>query len=109
MRRKMKAYKVHLMPDAINDLSSIYLYIADKSGHLEIAWNYIQKLRDKCLGLSTAPVRGQERNDLRGNLRIVAIDKNAVAAFEINEQKASVTILNIFYGGRDYDTIMNNH
>jgi len=104
----MKTYEVHLMPDAINDLSSIYSYITDKSGHPEIAWNYIQKLRKKCHDLGTAPIRGQKRDDLRENLRIVAIDKNAVVAFEINEQEANVNILNIFYGGRDYDIIMHN-
>ena len=48
------------------------------------------------------------RDDLRKNLRIVAIDKNAIAAFEANEDKQIVTILNIFYGGRDYEAIMGS-
>ncbi len=104
----MKTYKVSLKPDAIKDLSDIYTYIADKSGIPEVAWAYIQKLRNKCNGLEIAPIRGQRRDDLRDNLRVVAIDKNAVIAFEVNEQKSTVTIFNIFYGGRDYNTIMNN-
>lgn len=102
----MKHYDVYLTPDAIGDLSSIYEYIADKSGYPEIAWAYIEKLRSKCQDLQTAPLRGQRRDDLRENLRIVAIDKMAVAAFEVNEEKRSVTVLNIFYGGRDYEAIM---
>jgi len=104
----MKIYEVHLKPDAIDDLSKIYTYIADESKIPEVAWNYIQKPREKYLELSNAPIRGQKRDDLRKNLRIVPIDKNAVAAFEVNEEKATVTIFNIFYGGRDYDTIMNS-
>jgi len=30
---------------------------------------------------------------------------SAVAAFEVNETEQTVTILNIFYGGQDYDAI----
>ena len=52
------------------------------------------------------PQRGQQRDDLRKNLRILAIDRAAVAAFEVDEEKQTVTILNVFYGGRDYETIM---
>ncbi len=103
----MKTYEVSLAPDAISDLKNIYEYISDKSGHPSVAWAYIQRLKDKCHGLRTAALRGQRRDDLRKNLRIIPIDKNAVAAFEINETEQTVTILNIFYGGQDYDTIMN--
>jgi toxin ParE1/3/4 len=102
----MKDYAVYLTPDAISDLTVIYEYIADKSGYPEIAWAYIEKLRHKCQELKTAPKRGQRRDDLRKNLRILAIDRAAVAAFEVDEEKQTVTILNIFYGGRDYETIM---
>jgi len=40
------------------------------------------------------------------NLRIVPIDKKAVAAFIVDEEKGAVLVLNIFYGGRDYETLM---
>ncbi len=102
----MKTYKVSLTPDAIGDLKNIYEYISDKSGYPSVAWAYIQKLKEKCHGLETAALRGQKRDDLRKNVRIMAIDKSAIAAFEVNETKQTVTILNIFYGGQDYDTIM---
>ncbi len=104
----MKNYDVYLTPDAIKDLEAIYEYIADTSGLPEVAWAYIEKLKNKCWDLKTVPLRGHKRDDLRKNLRIVTVDKNAVAAFEVNEKKRTVTILNIFYGGRDYETIMRN-
>ncbi|CAE6490948.1 toxin ParE1/3/4 [Nitrosomonas nitrosa] len=104
----MKNYEVYLTPDAIKDLTDIYEYITEKSELPEVAWAYLEKLRQKCHGLRTTPLIGQQRNDLRKNLRIIAIDKNAVVAFEINEDKQIVTILNIFYGGRDYETIMGS-
>lgn len=104
----MKQYDVYLMPNAVKDLNDIYEYIVEKSGLPEVAWTYIEKLHGKCHDFRTAPKRGQRRDDLRKNLRIVAIDKSAVAAFEIDENRKSVTILNIFYGGIDYETIMHD-
>lgn len=102
----MKTYDVLLTPDAVQDLKDIYEYILDASGFPETAWNYIERLRDKCYNLQTAPLRGHKRDDLRKNVRIIALDKRAVAAFEVDEKTHTVTILNIFYGGRDYDALM---
>jgi plasmid stabilization system protein ParE len=103
----MKKYDVYLMPDAIKDLEGIYGYVADKSGFPERAWSYIERLRQKCHELETAPLRGQKRDDLVKNLRIIPLDKKAVAAFIVNEEKQTVLVLNIFYGGRDYEAIMS--
>ena len=102
----MIQYDVYLMPDAIKDLEGIYGYIADKSGFPERAWGYVEKLRHKCRKLGTAPLRGMKRDDLMANLRIVPIDKKAVAAFIVGEEKGAVLVLNIFYGGRDYEALM---
>lgn len=103
----MKTYSVYLLPDAIKDLESIYEYITEQSGFPERAWAYIERLRTKCQGLETAPQRGQQRSDLMENLRVYPLDKKTVAAFVIDEGKQMVSILNIFYGGRDYETIMS--
>ena len=102
----MKKYNVYLMPDAIKDLESIYGYIADKSGYPERAWAFVERLRQKCHELETAPLRGQQRNDLMKNLRIIPLDKKAVAAFLVDEETQTVVILNIFYGGRDYEALV---
>ena len=103
----MKKYKVSLMPDAIKDLESIYDFIADKSGFPERAWSYIEKIRQKCHELEAAPLRGQRREDLMENLRVMPVDKKAVVAFIVDEEKHAVLILNIFYGGRDYGALLS--
>ena len=41
------------------------------------------------------------------NLRIYPLDKKTVVAFVVDKDKQMVNILNIFYGGRDYETIMS--
>ena len=103
----MKTYNVYLLPDAIKDLENIYKHITEQSGFPERAWAYIERLRTKCQDLETAPQRGQQRSDLMESLRVCPLDKKTVAAFVIDENKQTVSILNIFYGGRDYETIMS--
>ena len=102
----MKEYAVFLMPDAISDLQDIYDYVCEKSGFPERAWVYVEKLRKKCMEMHNAPLRGQARDDLMNGLRIAAIDRKTVMAFLVKEKKKSVIILNIFYGGRDYETLI---
>lgn len=103
----MKTYTVYLMPDAIRDLEQIYEYIATQSGFPERAWAYIEKLRQKCQTLETDPLRGQQRDDLMNELRIYPLDKRTVVAFLVDENQQAVRVLNIFYGGRDYEAIMS--
>ena len=103
----MKKYDVYLMPDALGDLEDIYNYIAEQSGFAKRAWRYLEKLHRKCQDLETTPERGQQRDDLMKGLRIYPLDKKAVAAFIIDEENSSVRILNIFYGGRDYEAILS--
>lgn len=102
----MKSYDVSLTPDAVQDLADIYTYIANNSGFPDMALAYIERLRRQCETLQTAPYRGRSREDIRSGLRILPLADNAVAAFEIDETEGSVLILNIFYGGRDYETLM---
>ena len=104
----LKHYRVSLTPDAVSDLNGIYEFIADSSGSPEVAWRYISKLKERCESLQHAPIRGRDRNDIRPNLRILSIDKNAIAAFEVDKGQQEVLILNVFYGGEDYETIMQS-
>ena len=51
-------------------------------------------------------LRGQKRDDLMVGLEIYPLDKRVVAAFLIDETTRVVRILDIFYGGQDYEAIM---
>lgn len=104
----MKTYSVYFMPDAIKDLENVYEYIAERSGFPERAWIYMEKLKLKCQELETFPVRGRRRNDLMDGLRVYPLDKRAVAAFIVDEAEQTVCILNIFYGGRDYEVLLGS-
>jgi len=104
----MKTYTVYFMPDAVTDLENIYEYIAEQSGFPERAWAYMEKLKLKCQELDTFPIRGQQRNDLMDGLRVYPLGKRAVAAFLVDEAEQTVCILNIFYGGRDYEILLDS-
>ncbi len=104
----MGTYRVYFMPDAINDLEDIYLYIVERSGFPDRAWNYMEKLKLKCQELETFPIRGQLRNDLMDGLRIYPLDNKAVAAFLVNERDLAIQVLNVFYGGRDYEALFSS-
>ena len=95
------------MPDAIRDLEDIYNYIVEQSGFPKRAWAYMDRLHRKCQELKTVPVRGLQRDDIMKGLRIFPLDKKAVAAFIVDEENSTVKILNIFYGGRDYEAILS--
>jgi len=56
--------------------------------------------------MSIAPLRGHKRDDIRPNLRTTALDKRAVAAFEVEENNNILRILGVYYGGRDYAAIL---
>jgi plasmid stabilization system protein ParE len=66
----------------------------------------MERLKSKCHELETFPIRGQLRNDLMDGLRIYPLDTNAVAAFLVNEADLTVQVLNVFYGGRDYEALL---
>jgi len=104
----MDTYRVYFMPDAIKDLEEIYLYIVEQSGFPDRAWNYMERLKSKCQELETFPIRGQVRNDLMDGLRIYPLDNKAVVAFLVNETDLTVQVLNVFYGGRDYDALFES-
>jgi plasmid stabilization system protein ParE len=52
------------------------------------------------------PHIGTLRDDLRKNVRIRAFDDIVVAAYEIDDKKRRVIILNLFFGKQDCKILM---
>ena len=61
---------------------------------------------DYCDNLTDFPLRGRARNDLAPGLRVLGFRKRAVIAFTALESE--VTIHGVYYGGRDYETIIRD-
>lgn len=101
----MQQYEVRLQAPALDDLQQIYTYIANSSGYEDIAFSFVEKLKEACESLEYTPYRGQNRDYLRLSLRIMPLAKKAVAAFDIDEKANIVRVLAIFYGGQDCDAL----
>jgi toxin ParE1/3/4 len=59
-----------------------------------------------CESLTTFPLRGTPRDDLFAGLRITNYRGSAVIAFMVNKVAAEVAIVGVFYGGQDYEVML---
>ena len=101
----MQRLEVTYRPEAISDLAEIYRYIALQSGSRTIALAYVQRIRARCQKIGDAPNGGRLRNDLAPGLRIIPFERAAIIAYQVQD---TVRIVNIFYGGRDYEALFRN-
>lgn len=67
---------------------------------------YTDGIVSYCESLSTFPQRGTQRDDVRPGLRITNYKKRAVIAFAVTIEE--VFILGVFYGGQDYETLLQD-
>jgi toxin ParE1/3/4 len=98
-------YQVVFAPEALEQLAELYRYIAPAASP-EIAAGYTNAIVSYCEGLSAFPHCGTTRDDIRTGLRITNYKKRAVIAFAVDEQY--VSILGVFYGGQDFETILQD-
>lgn len=98
----MKTYTVVFTPEAEDNLVELYAYIANRASPT-VAKRYTDAIIGSCENLATFPHRGTRRDDVRPGLRITNHRRHAVIAFEVNDEATQVSILGIFYGGRDYE------
>lgn len=101
----MTAHRVVFRREALRQLDELYDYIAD-AGSPAGAARYTDAIVTYCEGLAPFPHRGTARDDIRPGLRTIGYKKRIVIAFAILDN--TVAILGIFYGGRDYETILTD-
>ena len=99
------SYRVVFSPEAQEQLIDLYRYIAEAASP-NIAAGYTEAIVSYCESLCTSPLRGTKRDDVRPGLRITHYKKRAVIAFDVNED--TVFIIGIYYGGQDYETILQD-
>lgn len=58
------------------------------------------------MALETSPARGTRRDDIRPGLRTIGFERRATIAFRIVDRE--VVIIRIFYGGRDFESILRD-
>lgn len=98
-------YRVIFSPEAEEQLAALYNYIA-LAASPDIAARYTEAILDYCESLGTFPHRGTVRDDVRPSLRITNYKKRTVIAFDVDAEQ--VSIIGVFYGGQDYETILRD-
>jgi plasmid stabilization system protein ParE len=98
-------YRVVFAPEALEQLAALYRHIADAASP-EIAAQYTDAIVSHCETLSTFPLRGTKRDDVRAGLRITNYKKRAVIAFDVDAH--CVSIIGVFYGGQDYEAMLQD-
>jgi plasmid stabilization system protein ParE len=101
----VKTYKVVFSPEARFQLAKLYRYIAAAVSP-QVAAGYTDGIVTHCENLSTFPMRGTMRDDIRPGLRIINYRKRVVIAFSLEDD--TVSIIGVFYGGQDYEAALRD-
>lgn len=91
-------------PRARQHLTDLYSWIAAESGFPDRAEEYVSAIFDYCDSLVEFPFVGAARDDLGPGIRTIGFRRRAVIAFAVTD--ARVEMLGVYYGGRDYETLL---
>jgi plasmid stabilization system protein ParE len=98
-------WKVQFAPEALGQLQELEERIA-RVGAPITAERYVDSIVDFCMSLQTFAARGVARDDLLPGLRITHFRKRAIIAYLLDDE--TVSILGVFYGGQDYETVLGS-
>lgn len=99
------AYTVVFTPEARAQLIALYRYIAIK-GSPAIAERYTSAIIEHCESFRELPRRAVRRDDIRPGLHITNYKGRVVIAFAVDAKQ--VSIIGAFYGGRDYEALLQS-
>jgi toxin ParE1/3/4 len=99
----MRKYEIEFLRRAEDDLFDLYETIASQAGPA-IAGDYIDRTEAFCLALQTSPMRGTRRDDVSPGLRAIGFERRATIVFRVRGSR--VSIVRVFYGGRDFERIL---
>jgi len=100
----MKSLPVYLPENAIAALTEIGGFIAETSGSVEAAMAFVDRIERRCHRIGDVPRGGIARPDLGDGIRMVPFERSAVILYRLTDD--AVEIVNVFYGGRDYQAII---
>ena len=92
-------------PEAEAQIVALYEYLAARASP-SIAEAYTNAIVDRCDQLGEAPLAGIARDDIRRGLRTTFFRKRVVIAYAVAAK--AVTVLAIFYGGQDWESLLRD-
>ena len=97
--------KVVFAPEARDDITDLYLFIAERSNS-DRAMAFVDRIEAYCCGFADYAERGMRRDDLFPGLRVVGFERRVTIAFHMDAD--TVTFLRVLYGGRDIDALLGS-
>lgn len=97
------SYRIVFTPEARDQLDRLHAYIA-AAADVNTASRFVDGIIDYIATLQEFPKRGTPRDDLRPGLRTLAWRRRVTIAFVVEE--VDVVVIGIFYGGRDFETLL---
>ena len=104
MNRRYRVIETSL---AFDDYINITEHIGQWTGDWPLAVRTVDLIHEYIKGMRDTPHRGNKHDDLRPGLCIVPFRERTTIAFEIDDTAMVVSILRVFYGGQDYETLMH--
>ncbi len=95
-------YHIVFSPEAESQLVALYFHIAEAASPA-IAAKYTEEIVRECESLQTLPHRGTRRDYIRASVRTFGFRRRVTIAFEVTDDV--VTILGVYYGGRDFEKL----
>ncbi len=99
----MRRLEVIYGEDVSVSLENIVRFIMVNGGSIDAAERFIARIRARCERIGDVPLGGRPRDDLLPGLRTVPFEDSAVIAYVVRDDR--VEIVDIFYGGRDYEAL----
>jgi toxin ParE1/3/4 len=90
-------------PRAERQLNEINDWIT-RSASADVANRFLTAVRAHIESLSTFPMAGRARGDIRAGLRTATFKKRMVVAYLVDEDSDGrvITVLGVFHGGQDW-------
>ena len=96
------AVRIIFRPAAEADLNALFDYLA-RDAMAPTAGEYVRRVHAACVALEMFPHRGAPREDLGPGVRLLGFERRMAIAYCVGQE---VEVLGIFYGGRDFETIL---
>ena len=104
MDSKKEIYEIEFTEDCRDEIREIYKYISEKLIEKEAAKRLMQKMRKTVMDLAESPrlyAKIEKKDKMERNFRRIVVN-NYVILYTIDENKKSIYISHMYYGGRNY-------
>jgi len=102
----MRRLPVRYLLDAAADLDSIFDHLLDQGASPRIARAFVERIEVQCERIGGLPEGYPAHPDLGPGIRISPFERSAVIAYRLAGD--AVEIVNVFYGGRDYQSLLGD-